>query len=636
MKEFRFRLILTVGVFALSLYLLYPTYQDYLNSDKISKVLEEKEKSTKQANPSVSKAELQRTLKRVEDSLKSADPSIREARAKRIKLGLDLQGGMRVVLEVNTAQLLGKLANNPDDKFRTILKEAQEEADREDVAIVSVLVRKLAENNIRLSRYFGSVREDDAKIVSDLETQTEDAVLRAEEIIRNRVDQYGVAEPSIQRQGNRRIIVELPGIANEEEARQLIQSTALLEFRLVKDPQFAFGILQNINNVMAGIEVNTDSAKTDTTKAANDSTVAANKDTAKTNQTAQNNENPLFKIIQPLESGDALIKETDKAKFEEILSRPEIRRVVPDNIDFLFSAKPMNFVDGEGVYSIICVNKNAELTGGVITEAVGNIDPNSSKAIVTMAMNSEGSLEWARITGANIKKRIAIVLDGVVYSAPVVNNKITGGRSQIEGMADLNEAKNLAIILNAGAFSAPVEVIEERTVGPSLGEDSVNSGFMSALLGYLLVAGFMIFYYQKSGSISAVALFTTILFILGVLAGFGATLTLPGIAGIVLTIGMAVDANVLIFERIREELDSGKTTKAALEGGFSKAYSAIWDSNITTLITGIVLYQFGTGPIQGFALTLMIGLATSLFGALVITKMIMELYVSKGAKISIG
>ncbi|MCK6605193.1 MAG: protein translocase subunit SecD [Ignavibacteriaceae bacterium] len=636
MKEFRFRLILIVGVFALSLYLLYPTYQDYLNSDKISKVLEEKEKSTKQANPSVSKAELQRTLKRVEDSLKTADPSIRDARAKRIKLGLDLQGGMRVVLEVNTAQLLGKLANNPDDKFRTILKEAQEEADREDVAIVSVLVRKLAENNIRLSRYFGSVREDDAKIVSDLETQTEDAVLRAEEIIRNRVDQYGVAEPSIQRQGNRRIIVELPGIANEEEARQLIQSTALLEFRLVKDPQFAFGILQNINNVMAGIEVNTDSAKTDTTKAANDSTVAANKDTAKTNQTAQNNENPLFKIIQPLESGDALIKETDKAKFEEILSRPEIQRVVPDNIDFLFSAKPMNFVDGEGVYSIICVNKNAELTGGVITEAVGNIDPNSSKAIVTMAMNSEGSLEWARITGANIKKRIAIVLDGVVYSAPVVNNKITGGRSQIEGMADLNEAKNLAIILNAGAFSAPVEVIEERTVGPSLGEDSVNSGFMSALLGYLLVAGFMIFYYQKSGSIAAVALFTTILFILGVLAGFGATLTLPGIAGIVLTIGMAVDANVLIFERIREELDSGKTTKAALEGGFSKAYSAIWDSNITTLITGIVLYQFGTGPIQGFALTLMIGLATSLFGALVITKMIMELSVSKGAKISIG
>ncbi len=636
MKEFRFRLILIVGVFALSLYLLYPTYQDYLNSDKTSKVLEEKEKSIKQANPSVSKSDLQKQLKRVEDSLKSADPSIREARAKRIKLGLDLQGGMRVVLEVNTAQLLGKLANNPDDKFRQMLKESQAEADREDAPIVSVLVRKLAENNIRLSRYFGSVREDDSKIISDLETQTEDAVLRAEEIIRNRVDQYGVAEPSIQRQGSRRIIVELPGIANEEEARQLIQSTALLEFRLVKDPQFAFGILKNINNVMAGIEVNTDTTKTDTTKAVNDTTVVKNNDTAKANQTAQNNDNPLFKIIQPLESGDALIKESDKAKFEEILSRPEVKRVVPDNIDFLFSAKPVNFTEGEGIYSVICVNKAAELTGGVITEAIGTIDPNSSSAIVTMAMNSEGSLEWARITGANIKKRIAIVLDGVVYSAPVVNNKITGGRSQIEGMADLNEAKNLAIILNAGAFSAPVEVIEERTVGPSLGEDSVNSGFISAILGYLLVAGFMIFYYQKSGSISAVALFLTIFFILGVLAGFGATLTLPGIAGIVLTIGMAVDANVLIFERIREELDSGKTIKAALEGGFSKAYSAIWDSNITTLITGIVLYQFGTGPIQGFALTLMIGLATSLFGALVITKVIMEISVSKGSKISIG
>jgi len=253
-----------------------------------------------------------------------------------------------------------------------------------------------------------------------------------------------------------------------------------------------------------------------------------------------------------------------------------------------------------------------------------------------MEMNSEGAVEWARITGANIGKRIAIMLDGKVFSAPVVRGKIPGGRSQIEGMENLDEAKLLEIVLKAGALPAPVDVIEERVVGPSLGEDSVQGGLNSALFGYLAVAIFMIIYYRQSGSIAAGVLILTILFILSVLAGFKATLTLPGIAGIVLTIGMAVDANVLIFERIREELETGKTLKASIDSGFSKALSAIIDSNITTFFTGIILYQFGTGPVQGFALTLMIGIASTLFSALVISRLIFDYLASKGAKISIG
>jgi preprotein translocase subunit SecD len=253
-----------------------------------------------------------------------------------------------------------------------------------------------------------------------------------------------------------------------------------------------------------------------------------------------------------------------------------------------------------------------------------------------MTMNSEGATEWARITGANVNKRIAIMLDGGIFSAPVVKGKIPGGRSQIEGMGDLNEAKLLEIVLKAGALPAPVDIIEERSVGPSLGEDSINKGLLSVILGYALVGLFMIFYYRRAGTIAAAALTFTILFILGVLAGFNATLTLPGIAGIILTIGMAVDANVLIFERIREEMATGKTIKASIDSGFSRAYSAIIDSNITTFFTGIILYQFGTGPIQGFALTLMIGIAASLFSALVVTRLILDMMVSKNISVTVG
>lgn len=648
MKELRFRIIIIFAAIALSIYLLYPTYQDYQNNKDITRTIGIKKDSIKATIPEISAQQLEKELLSIEDSIKASDPSYRAARLKRVKLGLDLQGGMRVVLEVNTAKLLEKLANNADDQFREILAKAAEEAALSDESVVDIFGRKLIERGIRVSKYFGTIREDDSQILDNLRTQSEDAVTRAMEIIRNRVDQYGVSEPSIQKQGDRRVIVELPGIAKEEEARQLLQGTALLEFKLLKDPEFTVNVMKKIDELLAGKTID-DTVESDTTKATsetvndNNDSLTASSDTGDQNKQLSAEEfareHPFFSLawMDPEgRSADAYVSAENRTKLERIFSRPDVQKVIPNNVEFLFSAKPVGFQDGQAIYFMYLVNKAPELTGGVITNAQANIDPNTSSPIVNMEMNSEGATEWARITGANVNKRCAIILDNLVFSAPVIRGKIPGGRSQIEGMADMEEAKLLEIVLKAGALPAPVEIIEERTVGPSLGQDSISKGFNSALLGFILVTIFMIFYYQKAGTVAAAGLTLTVLFILGVLAGFGATLTLPGIAGIILTIGMAVDANVLIYERIREEMSTGKTVKASVESGFSKAYSAIIDSNITTFFTGIILYQFGSGPVQGFALTLMIGIASSLFSALVIVRLLFDYMVYKGSKITLG
>ena len=642
MKEFRFRLILIVAALALCVYLLLPTYQDWQNTKKINQVLDQKRTELEKNQPNINQSDLNSILRVTEDSILVANPDYEKDREKRLKLGLDLQGGMRVVLEVNTGQLVEKLAKDPDDVFKKTLAEAQKEAELSDEPVVDIIGRKLIEKGIRLSRYFGSVRQTDDEILKSLKEDAEDAVTRAMEIIRNRVDQYGVSEPSIQRQGSRRIIVELPGVAREEEAKQLLQGTALLEFRLLKDPQLAYSIMQKIDNILAGKSaVDSTSETKGENEVASDTTNPADT-TAPEEQLSEEEfkkQHPFFSValLDPQgRSADAYVYAQDRTKLELMLKRPDVQKVIPNNVDFVFSAKPEKSPDGREYYKLYTVNKEPELTGGVITDAVATIDPNTSGAVVNMTMNSEGATEWARITGANIGKRIAIILDGVAYNAPVVKGKIPGGRSVIEGMENLQEAKLLEIVLKAGALPAPVDIIEERTVGPSLGEDSINSGLISVIIGYLLVGFFMIVYYQRSGSITALALIFTILFILGILAGFSATLTLPGIAGIILTIGMAVDANVLIFERIREEMSTGKTVKASIDSGFARAYSAIIDSNITTFFTGIILYQFGTGPIQGFALTLMIGILASLFSALVIVRLMMDIMVAKGMKVSVG
>jgi preprotein translocase subunit SecD len=275
------------------------------------------------------------------------------------------------------------------------------------------------------------------------------------------------------------------------------------------------------------------------------------------------------------------------------------------------------------VYDILAVRSEVELSGDVITDARVEFDP-SNRPEVSMTMDSEGARTWARITGANVGKQVAIVLDGVVYSYPNVNERITGGRSSISGLDSRQEAQDIVTVLKSGALPAPVEIIEERTVGPSLGAESIRAGFLSVAVGLLLVALFMIVYYRTAGIVADLALLLNVIFVLGVLAAFNATLTLPGIAGIVLTIGMAVDANVLIFERIREELTSGKTVKAATDTGYEKALSAILDANITTFFVGAILFSFGVGPIQGFAVTLMIGIVSSLFTAIVVTRIVID------------
>lgn len=636
MKEFRFRIILILGAVALSLYLLYPTYADSQNSEVIQAKLAHYKDSLKTANPQLSEDQLDRQVSLKEDEIYADNPDYRDAREKRVKLGLDLQGGMYLTMEVNTAKLLEKLAKDPDQRFLDILNEAEQEAKIEDVNVVSVLAQKLQENNIRLSRYFGSIRQNDADIIDDLEEQESDAVTRAMEIIRNRVDQYGVSEPSIQKQGARRIIIELPGISKEEEAKRLLQGSALLEFKIVKDANFTVQVMNSIDTKLAeSLKAGSDtSATTDTSSLANDSTLAQDM-----TEEQFATEHPFYSValINPQSPvADAFVKESDRPKVESYLNRPEIQSIIPDNVEFAFSAKPATTQDGEDIYRLYLLNKKAELTGGVIVDAQSTISPQTNAPVVNMQMNAEGAREWARITGANIDKRCAIVLDGVVYSAPNIRSKIPSGSSVIEGIGDLDEAKLLEIVLKAGALPAPVDIIEERTVGPSLGQDSISEGLNSLMIGFLLVAVFMIFYYRKAGTIADLALLFTVLFIMGILAGFNATLTLPGIAGIILTIGMAVDANVIIYERIREELQTGKTVRAAIDSGYANSYSAILDSNITTFFTGIILYQFGSGPVQGFALTLMIGIACSLFAALIVTRVIFDMMAAKGMKVNLG
>ncbi|MFA7419530.1 MAG: protein translocase subunit SecD [Melioribacteraceae bacterium] len=635
MKELRFRLILIVAFIGLSLYLLYPTYQDYLNSKDVTETLKPVEAMIKKNKPNLTSAEVQDIIASKKDSILSNNENYRATREKRIKLGLDLQGGMYLVMEVNTAKLLEKLAKDPDQQYMDILKKAEAESKRSEENVVGILAKMMKEKGIRMSRYFGSIREDDARIIARLQEQETDAVTRAIEIIRNRVDQYGVSEPSIQKQGSRRIVIELPGISREEEARRLLQGRALLEFKLVKDASFAIPIMNRIDEILAG-------KVTDSTAVKKDSAIAK-ADTAKQKNLTEEQfakEHPFFALARLIDPqgrlADAYVKESDKARLSGLLAREDVRKVMPDNVEFAFDAKPIAGPDGESFVRMYMLNKEAELTGGVITDARAEIDQTTGSPEVSMQMNGDGAREWSRITGANIDKRCAVVMDGLVYSAPTIINKIPTGSSRITGSANMDEAKLLEIVLKAGALPAPVDIIAESAVGPSLGQDSISQGMNSGWLGYLVVAIFMIFYYKTAGSFADIGVIMTVILTFGVLAAFHATLTLPGIAGIVLSMGMAVDANVLIYERIREELATGKTFKAAVDAGFKVSFSAIFDSNVVTLLTGIILYQFGSGPVQGFALTLMIGIVTSLFSQLVLVRVIFDYINSKGYKINVG
>jgi preprotein translocase subunit SecD len=425
--------------------------------------------------------------------------------------------------------------------------------------------------------------------------------------------------------------------------RQLLQGTALLEFKLLKEPEVAYKVMQSIDEALLTV------APKDTTDTTTVAEAVIPADTTKITTPEGEvtpeefkQKHPFFAIaiVNPQQfPGEAIVAEENREKVRRILDREEIQRLIPNDMQFLWSAKPDRRVSVEGktYYSLFPVKKSAELTGGVVVNARATLDPNNNTPIVTMEMNSEGSRDWARITGANINKRIAIVLDNSVFSAPVVRNKITGGHSQIEGMENLDEARLLEIVLKAGALPAPVEIVEQRSVGPSLGEDSIRSGLISCAVATGITVFFMFFYYRTGGSVANLALLFCLLFLISVLAAFHGTLTLPGIAGIILSLAISVDANVLIYERIREELATGKTLRAAIDAGYQKAFSAIFDSNLTTFITGVILYQFGTGPVQGFALTLMIGIVVSMFSAIFITRAVFEILAEKtGTSINFG
>ena len=622
MKQFRGKIIFFILTLILAGYFLYPTFEAYQFDKNF--------KSLKGAD-SVS-------------FLESNDEAIRDAKQKRLKLGLDLQGGMRVVLEVDLLKMLDELAKNKDEQFKNIFNEIKKEASLSDESVLDIYRRNFENQKIRLSRYYGNLRETDDQVIERLQSESQKAIDRAMEIVRNRVDQYGVSEPTIQKMGSRRIIVELPGVSKENEVRQLLEGTAMLEFKLMKDPDIIYATMDAIDKFLAGkspIDTTKEVAekKPDSTKTLSP-TEALTKlsDTQTTDATSADTnlakQHPFLFYARPnpQNSGEAYVAEHDKNRVTKILKRDDVLRLIPQDMSFYFSAKHIFIDNGIKYFALFGLKNKAELNGSVIVDARANIDQDFNRPVVNMEMDAAGAREWARITGANVNKRMAIVLDDAVFSAPVIKGKITGGRSEIEGMENIDEARLLEIILKSGALPAPVEIIEQVSVGPSLGEDSIAAGTTSVLIAFALIVAFMILYYRTGGLVANLALFVNTLFIFAILAAFKGTLTLPGIAGIVLSIGMAVDANVLIYERIREELETNKTVRAAIDEGYKKAFSAIFDSNITTLISGIVLFQFGSGPIQGFALTLMMGVTANLFTSIVITRLAFDIITSKSNK----
>jgi len=568
-------------------------------------------------------------------------------KSKTINLGLDLQGGMHVLLGVDVKELLDKLAKNKTKDFTEALEETQAEVAKTDEDFITVFDRKLKEKGLNIARFYASSeRRTESEVLDFLHTQTKEAVSRSLEILRNRVDEFGVSEPIIQKQGDTRIIIELAGVTDPTRVRKLIGRTALLEFKLLKDNIVSGEVAEKINKFINSKILPSDTtaatkkaeAKGDTTTSLEkmfgiDSTKHHTSQVAKKDSTAELFEENLF-FLDPRDKQTLLVPVDKEAKFRKLLKLPQIQKIIKEtagSAEFVWGAKPV--YDGK-YYQVYLVNNHVELTGSTIVDAspqVGNPnDPTSiGKFEVSLTLNDEGARVFARVTGANVGKRLAIILDHKVYLAPELRVKITGGRARITGMDSMNEAKDLAIVLKAGALPAPVTFMEERTVGPSLGRDSINAGSFSALLGLFLVVLFMAFYYKLAGVVADLALTLNIVFIMAVMAYFHATLTLPGIAGIILTIGMAVDANVLIFERVREELRSGKTIRAAIDLGYARAFITILDANVTTFIAGMVLYTYGSGPIQGFALTLMIGIIASMFTAIVVTRVVFDFTLEK-------
>ena len=601
-----------------------------------------------------------------------SDFTFKDIKESELNLGLDLQGGMHVTLEVSPVDILqGLSSNSQDPDFLQAISIAKEKIKGTQLNFISEFYAeyKTIAPQKNLSQIFATVSNrgrigfdsSDSEILDIINEEVERAIDRSFNILRTRIDRFGTSQPNIQRlQGTGRIQIELPGVDNPERVRKLLQGVAKLEFWEVSEINETevsqtiqiidqFAISQNILN---NASENSTDDELDNTSQSDDieSLLSGNSDDSDNNSTTEatenDDENLLANTSSPLlsnlrsEFGGLFYNLEDTMSINSILSNDKVQQLIPNTIKFLWAVKPTeNTADpSDQVLELFVIKTSrggkAPLTGEVITDARQDLDQ-SARPSISMQMNSNGAKNWRRLTSTNIGRRVAIVLDNYVYSAPFVQNEIPNGNSQITGDFTIEEAQDLANILKAGTLPAPTTIVEDVVIGPTLGKVAQSQGFQSIMSGLIIVLMFMIFYYSGGGIIANLALFFNIFFILGILAQLSASLTLPGIAGIVLTIGMSIDANVLIFERIKEELRNGANLKQAISNGYDKAFTSIIDANFTTLLVGLILYNLGQGPVKGFAITLIIGIICSFFSAVYITRVIVERLSRNGDKSSL-
>ena len=595
----------------------------------------------------------------------------KDVKEKEINLGLDLKGGMNVMLQVQLEDLVKALAdNNQTPEFTQALALAKERSVNSRSDFITLFAEAWNEvgNGIPLAQIFGTYEMNDkinsttsdAEVINVIRDEAESAISNSFNVLRNRIDRFGVTQPNIQQLGNSgRILIELPGVKEPERVRKLLQGTASLEFWATYENSEIYPFLEEANSVIAGLLAEGDSLTVETAAASGEETADADStddilseeisaaEAEGADDEAYRKANPLFAALQPavyngrLATGACIgyASYADTAKINTWLHLPQVQSLFPAEFKAMWTVKPSQAFPGGNIYELVAIRSTsrdgkAPLDGGVVTDARVQYGNSGGNPEVSMSMNAEGANIWARMTKDNIGRQIAIVLDGMVYSYPVVNTEITGGSSQITGNFDLEEAEDLANVLKSGKLPAPATIIQEQIVGPSLGSESINAGLISFAIAFLLVLIYMFVFYHGAGLIADAALLCNVLLLLGSLVSFGAVLTLPGIAGLVLTLGMAVDANVIIYERIKEEIRAGKGLSKAVADGYSNAYSAIIDGQVTTILTGIVLFIFGSGPVQGFATTLIIGIITSVLTSIFISRIIIDDRLEKGKKIT--
>ena len=590
-----------------------------------------------------------------------------DVREKEINLGLDLKGGMNVMLQVQLEDVVQALAeNNLSPEYTKAFSLALERSKTSGTDFITLFDEAWKETagGQRLSNIFigldrknktenKKLESTDEEIIALIRAEAESAIANSFEVLRNRVDRFGVTQPNIQKVGNTgRILVELPGVKEPERVRKLLQGTASLEFWTTYETSEIFQYMTEANGILADLESSEeDTAEPVETPAVQDtaSDILSEEIAAQASESADlevwKKENPLFAVLTPPvgQTGNVMRGATmgyahfsDTAQVNKLLNMPEVKALFPEDLIPMWSVKPIEGNQYELVAIRSSLNGEAALKGErdqkFITDA--RVQYNGASPEVSMSMSAEAAKIWARITKDNINRQVAIVLDNMVYSHPVVNTEITGGNSQITGNFTLEEAEDLVNVLKSGTLPAPAKIVQEQVVGPSLGAESINAGLISFVIAFLLVLLYMAFFYHGAGLVADVALLCNVLFLFGALASFSAVLTLPGIAGLVLTLGMAVDANVIIYERIKEEIRSGKGLSKAIADGYSNAYSAIIDGQVTTILTGIVLFIFGSGPVQGFATTLIIGIITSVLTSIFISRLIFDDRLAKGRKIT--